>query len=48
MKEYVAEVRQGTFPAEEHSFHSPNLRLLHVVEDGGERDGGQGISGAPV
>jgi 3-methyl-2-oxobutanoate hydroxymethyltransferase len=48
LKTYVSEVKQGAFPAEEHSFHSPNLRLLHVVEDERGPDEGQGIVGAPV
>jgi len=46
---YVAEVKQGTFPAEEHSFHAPSLRLLQVVppEPQGDDDHA-GVVGAPV
>lgn len=44
---YVAEVKRGTFPADEHSFHAHNLTLLPPVE--GEQQGDQaGVSGAPV
>jgi 3-methyl-2-oxobutanoate hydroxymethyltransferase len=42
---YVGEVHQAAFPAEEHSFHSSTLRLLHVVEEKG--DDAQ-VIGAPV
>jgi 3-methyl-2-oxobutanoate hydroxymethyltransferase len=45
---YVAEVKRGSFPAEEHSFHAPTLKLLHVVEGEGDRNEGPGIIGAPV
>ena len=43
---YVQEVRGQTFPAEEHSFHAPSLRLLHAVEEE-PRDDAQ-VVGAPV
>lgn len=43
---YVGEVRAGSFPGEEHTFHSAKLRLLQVVEDGEERDAL--VLGAPV
>jgi 3-methyl-2-oxobutanoate hydroxymethyltransferase len=43
---YVREVRGGSFPAEEHSFHAPTLRLLHAVEEE-PRDDAQ-VIGAPV
>jgi 3-methyl-2-oxobutanoate hydroxymethyltransferase len=43
---YVGEVRKGAFPAEEHSFHSSTLRLLHAVE--GERLDDLQVLGAPV
>ncbi len=43
---YVREVRGQTFPAEEHSFHAPTLRLLHAVEEE-PRDDAQ-VVGAPV
>jgi 3-methyl-2-oxobutanoate hydroxymethyltransferase len=46
VSDYVREVREQTFPAEEHSFHSPELRLLHAVEDE-PRDDAQ-VVGAPV
>ncbi|HET7754152.1 MAG TPA: 3-methyl-2-oxobutanoate hydroxymethyltransferase [Anaeromyxobacteraceae bacterium] len=44
---YVSEVRQGVFPAEEHSFHSQTLRLVQPVDDGGERED-LAVQGAPV
>ncbi len=46
---YVAEVKGGTFPAEEHSFHAPSLRLLQVVPPPpvGDDDSA-GVVGAPV
>jgi len=44
--DYVKEVREQAFPAEEHSFHSPSLRLLHAVEEE-PRDDAQ-VLGAPV
>jgi len=43
---YVQEVRGRSFPAEEHSFHAANLRLLHAVEEE-PRDDAQ-VVGAPV
>jgi 3-methyl-2-oxobutanoate hydroxymethyltransferase len=43
---YVREVRAQTFPAEEHVFHSPSLRLLHAVDEE-PRDDAQ-VIGAPV
>lgn len=43
---YAAEVRQGTFPAEEHSFHSKTLRLVHASEE--ERPDDAQVVGAPV
>jgi 3-methyl-2-oxobutanoate hydroxymethyltransferase len=43
---YVGEVHGGAFPAEEHSFHSATLRLLHPVDD--ERPDDQQAFGAPV
>jgi 3-methyl-2-oxobutanoate hydroxymethyltransferase len=43
---YVREVREQTFPADEHSFHAPSLRLLHAVEEE-PRDDAQ-VMGAPV
>ena len=44
---YVREVRDQSFPAEEHGFHAPSLRLLHSVD---EEPGGdpQVIGVAPV
>jgi 3-methyl-2-oxobutanoate hydroxymethyltransferase len=45
---YAAEVRGGSFPAEEHSFHASNLRLLQVVEDEGPADADAQVLGAPV
>jgi 3-methyl-2-oxobutanoate hydroxymethyltransferase len=46
---YVAEVKAGTFPAEEHSFHAPSLRLLQVVAQQPEADDDHaGVVGAPV
>jgi 3-methyl-2-oxobutanoate hydroxymethyltransferase len=45
---YVAEVKAGAFPADEHSFHSASVRLVPVpdVEDG--REDLPGVMGAPV
>jgi 3-methyl-2-oxobutanoate hydroxymethyltransferase len=43
---YADEVHQGAFPAEEHSFHSPSLRLLHAVEEDPRDDAH--VVGAPV
>ena len=45
---YVSEVKQGTFPAEEHSFHAQSLRLLAAVEAEGDRESPAGVTGAPV
>ncbi len=45
---YVAEVKQGTFPAEEHCFHAQSLRLLRAVGLDGEREDPAGVVGAPV
>jgi 3-methyl-2-oxobutanoate hydroxymethyltransferase len=47
---YVAEVKAGTFPAEEHSFHAPALRLLQVVPQppAAADDDPAGVVGAPV
>ncbi len=46
---YVAEVKAGTFPAEEHSFHAPGLRLLQVVpQQATADDDPAGVVGAPV
>jgi 3-methyl-2-oxobutanoate hydroxymethyltransferase len=44
---YVREVREQTFPADEHSFHAPQLRLLHAVDEEAPGDGAQ-VTGAPV
>jgi 3-methyl-2-oxobutanoate hydroxymethyltransferase len=48
VRDYVAEVKAGTFPAEEHSFHAPSLRLLHVVPPAEADDDHPGVVGAPV
>jgi 3-methyl-2-oxobutanoate hydroxymethyltransferase len=49
VKGYVDEVKKGSFPAEEHSFHSPSLRLLQVVEQAeDEAEDHPGVIGAPV
>ncbi|HVP67535.1 MAG TPA: 3-methyl-2-oxobutanoate hydroxymethyltransferase [Anaeromyxobacteraceae bacterium] len=50
VRDYVAEVKQGTFPAEEHSFHAPGLRLLQVVTPPkpDADDEHPGVVGAPV
>jgi 3-methyl-2-oxobutanoate hydroxymethyltransferase len=46
---YVGEVKQGSFPAEEHSFHAPSLRLLQVVPPEAPADDDHaGVVGAPV
>jgi len=45
---YVAEVRSRAFPAEQHGFHSPSVRLVPApVEDDHEEPHG-GVMGAPV
>jgi len=43
---YAAEVKQGSFPAEEHSFHSKTLRLVHAPEE--VRPDDAQVVGAPV
>ncbi len=43
---YVNEVHGATFPAEEHSFHSATLRLLHKVDE--EKGDDAQVIGAPV
>jgi 3-methyl-2-oxobutanoate hydroxymethyltransferase len=43
---YAAEVKQSAFPAEEHSFHSKTLRLVHAIEE--ERPDDALVVGAPV
>jgi 3-methyl-2-oxobutanoate hydroxymethyltransferase len=43
---YVDEVHRGLFPAEEHGFHEPSLRLLHAVEEQARDDAH--VVGAPV
>jgi len=49
VRDYVAEVKHGTYPAEEHSFHAPSLRLLQVVAPPSEPDDEHtGVVGAPV
>ena len=48
---YVVEVKGGTFPAEEHSFHAQSLRLVPAAEPGGsegDREDQAGVVGAPV
>jgi 3-methyl-2-oxobutanoate hydroxymethyltransferase len=47
---YVAEVRSGAFPADEHVFHSAAVRLVPVADeaDGAEREDPPGVMGAPV
>jgi 3-methyl-2-oxobutanoate hydroxymethyltransferase len=46
---YVTEVKSGAFPAEEHSFHAPSLRLLQVVpQEAPADDDHAGVVGAPV
>jgi len=49
VRDYVAEVKAGTFPSEEHSFHAPSLRLLQVVpQQPSADDDHAGVVGAPV
>jgi len=51
VRDYVSEVKRGTFPAEEHSFHAPGLRLLQVVApkpEPGTDDEHAGVVGEPV
>ncbi len=48
---YVSEVKGGTFPAEEHSFHAQSLRLVPPAAPGaaeGDREDQAGVVGAPV
>jgi 3-methyl-2-oxobutanoate hydroxymethyltransferase len=45
---YAEEVRQGAFPADEHSFHSSTLRLVPAVEDDRTGDLDALVVGAPV
>jgi 3-methyl-2-oxobutanoate hydroxymethyltransferase len=48
MRTYVGEVKAGTFPADEHSFHSASVRLVPPpVEEETEEPHG-GVIGAPV
>ena len=47
LQAYVAEVKQGSFPAEEHSFHSQSLRLVPAATQG-DREDPAGVLGAPV
>jgi 3-methyl-2-oxobutanoate hydroxymethyltransferase len=43
---YASEVRQGTFPADEHTFHAPTLRLLRPVDE--PRSDDHQVLGTPV
>ncbi len=45
---YVAEVKRGAFPAEEHSFHAQNLRVVQAGGAADKREDPAGIVGAPV
>ncbi|HUL59540.1 MAG TPA: 3-methyl-2-oxobutanoate hydroxymethyltransferase [Anaeromyxobacteraceae bacterium] len=45
---YVAEVKAGAFPADEHSFHSSAVRLVQVADNEEEHDEPPGIVGAPI
>jgi 3-methyl-2-oxobutanoate hydroxymethyltransferase len=45
---YVTEVREGAFPAEEHSFHSQTLRLVQPVPPEGAEREDLAVQGAPV
>ncbi|HVO21219.1 MAG TPA: 3-methyl-2-oxobutanoate hydroxymethyltransferase [Anaeromyxobacter sp.] len=45
---YAAEVRAGTFPDDEHSFHSSALRLVPLEGRGQEPDEAPDATGAPV
>jgi 3-methyl-2-oxobutanoate hydroxymethyltransferase len=45
---YVGEVKGGTFPADEHSFHSSSVRLVPLPEDDGREEPQGGVMGAPV
>jgi 3-methyl-2-oxobutanoate hydroxymethyltransferase len=45
---YVAEVHDGAFPAEEHSFHSQTLRLVQPVEPDSREREDLAVQGAPV
>jgi 3-methyl-2-oxobutanoate hydroxymethyltransferase len=48
VERYAAEVKAGTFPAEEHVFHSSSVRLVPVADEGDEREDLPGVMGAPV
>jgi 3-methyl-2-oxobutanoate hydroxymethyltransferase len=45
---YVGEVKGGTFPADEHSFHSSSVRLVPLPEDDDREEPQGGVMGAPV
>jgi 3-methyl-2-oxobutanoate hydroxymethyltransferase len=46
---YLADVKAGTFPAEEHVFHSSSVRLVPVSDEAeDEREDLPGVMGAPV
>ena len=49
VERYAAEVKAGTFPADEHVFHSSAVRLVPLSDEGeGEREDPPGVMGAPV
>jgi 3-methyl-2-oxobutanoate hydroxymethyltransferase len=48
LQAYVSEVKRGAFPAEEHSFHAQNLRLVQAGGLEEEREDPAGVVGAPV
>jgi 3-methyl-2-oxobutanoate hydroxymethyltransferase len=45
---YVGEVKDRTFPADEHSFHASSVRLVPLPEDDDREEPQGGVMGAPV
>jgi 3-methyl-2-oxobutanoate hydroxymethyltransferase len=48
MQAYVGEVKAGTFPADEHSFHSASVRLVPPPQEEEAEEPHGGVVGAPV
>ena len=45
---YVGEVKARTFPADEHGFHSPSVRLVPAPVEADHEDPQGGVMGAPI
>jgi 3-methyl-2-oxobutanoate hydroxymethyltransferase len=45
---YVAEVKAGAFPDDEHAFHSSTVRLVEVPPEGESPEEPPGVVGAPI